>query len=354
MTQVQPTRRDSGPLLDVQGLSIEFNTAKRGWVRVVRDASLTIAPGTARALVGESGSGKTVTSLSILGLLPKAQSRVATGSVMFAGRDLTKLSERGLRKVRGGDISMIFQEPMTSLNPAYTIGDQIAETVRQHRPVSRREAWARAVEVLDLVGIPAAARRARDYPHSFSGGMRQRASIAMAIACNPKLLIADEPTTALDVTVQAAILELLRNLQSELGMAVLLVTHDLGVVADFCQDVTVMYAGEAVETGDASSLFAHPRHPYTRGLIDSLPQQAGPGEDLVSIPGVVPLPWDMPQGCAFAPRCGHFLDGTCNQEHPPLATLPGGQQSRCLRWEHLARQNQATLDPSKTGADHAS
>ncbi len=353
MTKIQTASPDAAPLLEVQGLSVEFSTTRQGWVRVVRDASLSIEPGRARALVGESGSGKTVTSLSILGLLPKAQSRVAAGSIMFGGRDLTTLPERELRKIRGGEISMIFQEPMTSLNPAYTIGDQIAETVRQHRSSSRRQAWARAVEVLDLVGIPAAARRARDYPHSFSGGMRQRASIAMAIACNPRLLIADEPTTALDVTVQAAILELLRDLQGELGMAVLLVTHDLGVVADFCQDVTVMYAGEAVETGDVSAIFAQPRHPYTRGLIDSLPQQAGPGEELVSIPGVVPAPWEMPQGCAFGPRCAHFVPDVCDQEHPSLRMLSEGHQSRCLRWQELPSLTQTTLIENPSGATHA-
>lgn len=318
------------PLLKVDGLVVEFATSQ-GWVPVVRGASLEVGAGSVRALVGESGSGKTVTSLAVLGLLPKAHSRVTAGSVVFEGRDLTGLSERALRRVRGNEIAMIFQEPMTSLNPAYTIGDQIAETVRHHRKSSRRQAWTRAVEVLDLVGIPAAARRAHDYPHSFSGGMRQRAMIAMAIACDPRLLIADEPTTALDVTVQSGILSLLRDLQRDLGMAILLVTHDLGVVAQFCQDVTVMYAGEPVEVAGVGELFSTPGHPYSEGLIRSLPQQSAVGEDLVFIPGLVPQPGAMPPGCSFAPRCEFARPGTCDHRRPDLVTLASGRRTRCLR-----------------------
>ncbi|MGN7133839.1 ABC transporter ATP-binding protein [Rhodococcoides corynebacterioides] len=317
-------------LLAIDGLRVEFRT-EAGWTPVVTDAHLDLAPGGTRALVGESGSGKTVTALSVLGLLPKHNSRVAAGTIEFAGDDLLGKSERQMQRIRGREIAMIFQEPMTSLNPVFTVGEQIAETVRIHRGTTRKRAWARAVEVLDLVGIPAAARRAKDYPHSFSGGMRQRAMIAMSIACEPKLLIADEPTTALDVTVQAGILALLRRLRSELGTAVLLVTHDLGVVADFCDDVTVMYAGEPVETGPVEPLFANPLHPYTSGLLASLPQRIAPGDDLVAIPGMVPRPEQMPVGCRFAPRCTHARAGVCDGDHPPLVPMGGDRSTRCVR-----------------------
>ncbi|HQE45903.1 MAG: ABC transporter ATP-binding protein [Microbacteriaceae bacterium] len=323
-------QRSGSELLSIRDLNIEF-FARGKWTRVVSDAALDLKPGGSLALVGESGSGKTVTSLSILQLLPKNISRVTNGSINFDGRDLLKLSEAQMRDVRGGEIGMIFQEPMTSLNPVFTVGDQIAETVRRHRKVSRKEAWARAVEVLDLVGIPAAARRAKDYPHSFSGGMRQRAMIAMAISCEPKLLLADEPTTALDVTVQASVLQLLRQLQDDLGTAVLLVTHDLGVVADFCDDVTVMYAGEPVEVAPVDDLFGRPSHPYSAGLLRSLPQRTPPGEELTAIPGMVPQPDQLPPGCRFAPRCDFALAGVCDVEHPELVQLQGGQLSRCIR-----------------------
>lgn len=328
--ETTPEQAGTGSLLSIRDLNIEF-FARDAWTRVVSDASLDLKPGGSLALVGESGSGKTVTSLSILQLLPKAISRVTNGSINFAGQDLLKLPESRMREVRGGEISMIFQEPMTSLNPVFTVGDQIAETVRQHRKVSKKEAWARAVEVLDLVGIPAAARRAKDYPHSFSGGMRQRAMIAMAISCEPKLLLADEPTTALDVTVQASVLQLLRRLQDELGMAVLLVTHDLGVVADFCDDVTVMYAGEPVEVAPVDDLFGRPSHPYSAALLRSLPQRTPPGEELTSIKGMVPQPDQLPPGCRFAPRCDFALAGVCDVEHPDLVKLGTGQLSRCIR-----------------------
>lgn len=319
-----------GNLLSIHDLNVEFY-GRGAWTRVVTDASLDLKTGGSLALVGESGSGKTVTSLSILQLLPRGNSRVPGGSITFEGRELLTLPERQMQRVRGGEIGMIFQEPMTSLNPVFTVGDQIAETVRRHRNVSRKDAWARAVEVLDLVGISAAARRARDYPHSFSGGMRQRAMIAMAISCEPKLLIADEPTTALDVTVQAGILKLLRQLQNDLGMAVLLVTHDLGVVADFCDDVTVMYAGEPVELSDVDRLFHHPVHPYTSALLRSLPQRTAPGDELVTIPGMVPPPDQLPRGCRFAPRCDFALAGVCDATHPELTVLPTQQTTRCLR-----------------------
>ena len=327
-TASEPTTAED--LLSIRDLNIEF-FARGAWTRVVSDAALNLKTGGSLALVGESGSGKTVTSLSILKLLPKQISRVSKGTISFAGTDLLNATELRMRQIRGGEIGMIFQEPMTSLNPVFTVGDQIAETVRQHRKVSRKEAWARAVEVLDLVGIPAAARRAKDYPHSFSGGMRQRAMIAMAISCEPKLLLADEPTTALDVTVQASVLQLLRRLQDELGMAVLLVTHDLGVVADFCDDVTVMYAGEPVEVAPVDDLFGRPAHPYSAGLLRSLPQRTPPGQELTAIRGMVPQPDQLPPGCRFAPRCDFALEGVCDVEHPELVKLGNGQLTRCIR-----------------------
>ncbi|MBY6410834.1 ABC transporter ATP-binding protein [Rhodococcus sp. BP-252] len=317
-------------LLSIDDLQVEFRT-EAGWTPVVTGAHLDLAAGGTRALVGESGSGKTVTALSILGLLPKHNSRVTRGTIDFAGENLLDADDARMRSIRGREIAMIFQEPMTSLNPVFTVGEQIAETVRAHMGSSRKQAWARAIEVLDLVGIPAAARRAKDYPHSFSGGMRQRAMIAMSIACDPKLLIADEPTTALDVTVQAGVLQLLRRLQSELGTAVLLVTHDLGVVADFCDEVTVMYAGEPVETAHADHLFAEPLHPYTAGLLESLPQRIAPGDDLVAIPGMVPRPEQMPSGCRFSPRCRHSVAGTCDGRHPELIEIRSDRSTRCVR-----------------------
>ncbi|GEL21210.1 ABC transporter ATP-binding protein [Pseudonocardia sulfidoxydans NBRC 16205] len=318
------------PLLRIRDLRIEF-ADDDGWQRVVDGAHLDVRPGGARALVGESGSGKTVTALAVMGLLPRRHSRIPTGRIELAGQNLLDLTERQLRPIRGTELAMIFQEPMTSLNPAYTVGEQIAETVRVHTGASRKDAWRRAVEVLGEVGIPAAARRAAEYPHTFSGGMRQRVMIAMAISCRPKLLIADEPTTALDVTVQAAILALLRELQETTSMAVLLVTHDLGVVADFCDDVTVMYAGQPVEEADTVELFASPRHPYTSGLLRAMPQSAHPGLDLSSIPGVVPRADRMPPGCRFHPRCSHAQEGLCDIVEPDLLPLDGTRASRCLR-----------------------
>ncbi|OZC52905.1 dipeptide ABC transporter ATP-binding protein DppD [Rhodococcus sp. RS1C4] len=325
----KPERTGHG-LLSIRDLQVEFRTDS-GWTPVVTGAQLDLEPGGTRALVGESGSGKTVTALSVLGLLPKHNSRITGGKIEFDGTDLLGKTESQMRRIRGREIAMIFQEPMTSLNPVFTVGEQIAETVRAHMGRSRKQAWARAVEVLDLVGIPAAARRAKDYPHSFSGGMRQRAMIAMSIACDPKLLIADEPTTALDVTVQAGVLQLLRRLQADLGTAVLLVTHDLGVVADFCDEVTVMYAGEPVETGHADDVFDEPLHPYTAGLLASLPQRIKPGDDLVAIPGMVPRPENMPVGCRFAPRCSHSRAGTCDSKHPESIEIRDGRSTRCVR-----------------------
>ncbi|GAA1100903.1 ABC transporter ATP-binding protein [Pseudonocardia alni] len=319
-------------LLGVSDLRVEFAT-DHGWSTVVAGTTFSVGEHEIVGLVGESGSGKTVTGLSVLGLLPRGVGRVASGSVTLGGRDLLGLSERELRSVRGNEVAMVFQEPMTSLNPAFRIGDQIAETVRLHRGGSQRAARDRAVEVLDLVGIPHARRRADDYPHEFSGGMRQRAMIAMAVSCEPSLLIADEPTTALDVTIQAQVLELLASMQAELGMSVLLVTHDLGVVAEVCERVVVMYAGQVVEQAQVGELFDHPRHPYTEGLLAAMPQLGSRGHRLPSIPGRTPEPWAMPPGCRFAPRCEYALPAC--EEPPSLLTTRPDHLSRCLRHDEL-------------------
>ena len=336
MTQVATVEQATGAgsaLLTVDGLTLQFATAA-GWLTVVEDVGFHVRAGEVVGLVGESGSGKTVTSLGIMGLLPPRSSRRAHGSVWMGGRELTALDDAAMRKVRGDEISMIFQEPMTSLNPAFTVGNQIAEAVRLHRDASRREARARAVEMLDLVGIPDATRRAGDYPHAFSGGMRQRAMIAMALACEPKLLIADEPTTALDVTIQAQVLDLIRSLQQALGMAVLFVTHDLGVVADICDRVVVMYAGQVVEDAPASSLFGRPRHPYADALLASMPQLGATEIHLHVIPGQVPTPDRMPVGCRFHPRCEHAVDACAAEPVELLPTSTGGSV-RCIRAEEL-------------------
>jgi peptide/nickel transport system ATP-binding protein len=325
---------EPAPVLEVENLAVEFITPE-GWVRVVDDVSFTVRPGETVGLVGESGSGKTVSVLAVMGLLPEGQGRVAGGSAKLGGRDLIGLDDKALRKVQGSDVAMIFQEPMTSLNPAFTIGNQIAESVRAHRRVSKKEAWRRAVEMLELVGIPDAAQRVNEYPHNFSGGMRQRAMIAMALACDPKVLIADEPTTALDVTIQAQILELLRRLQRELGMAIVFVTHDLGVVAEICDLVAVLYGGQTVERAAVDDLFARPRHPYTEALMASIPQAAPPGDHLRVIPGVVPRPDEMPAGCHFHPRC-EYAQPRCAEAPIGVTVLGPGAEVRCVRHDELA------------------
>ncbi|MHA6629746.1 ABC transporter ATP-binding protein [Pseudonocardia sichuanensis] len=327
------TEPPAAPLLHVDGLCVDFAT-DHGWANVVRDVSFTVAEREIVGLVGESGSGKTVTGLSVLGLVPTPPGRRSGGRILFQGRDLTALPERALRDIRGNEISMIFQEPMTSLNPAFTVGDQIAETVRRHRGGARRDATARAVEMLDLVGIPNAARRVHAYPHEFSGGMRQRAMIAVALACDPKVLIADEPTTALDVTIQAQILELLLSLRDRIGMAVLLVTHDLGVVAEICDRVVVMYAGQVVECAAAGPLFEAPRMPYTEGLLAAMPQLGSREGRLASIPGRTPEPWNMPVGCRFHPRCP-YTEPKCTEGEVPLLAVTPGRDSRCVRTDEL-------------------
>ena len=290
------------PLLQVRGLNVAFDT-DAGRIQPVRGVSLDVAAGQTVALVGESGCGKSVTAMSILRLIPQPPGRVLGGQIIFEGRDLLTLSEKQMRPVRGKDIAMVFQEPMTSLNPVYTIGEQIAEAIRLHQGVGRREAFAIAQQSLADVGIGDPQRRLHEYPHQMSGGMRQRVMIAMALSCRPKLLIADEPTTALDVTIQAQILELLRALQEQQGMSILLITHDLGVVAENAEVVGVMYAGRIVELASVEELFDHPRHPYTVGLFQSVPVLGRQCERLATIPGAVPNPARLPGGCKFHPRC---------------------------------------------------
>jgi oligopeptide transport system ATP-binding protein len=315
-------------LLSVEDLRVEFWT-RRGTVHAVNGISFEIAPGETLGIVGESGCGKSVTSLAVLGILPRA-GRVASGRAVFEGRDLIGLSDRELRRIRGREIGMIFQDPMTSLNPVLTVGRQIRESLQTHMGMQRRQAEARAVELLDQVGIPSARDRVSDYPHQFSGGMRQRAMIAMALACEPKLLIADEPTTALDVTIQAQILQLLRDLTAEHGTALILITHDLGVVAGMCERVHVMYAGMMMETGTAEQVFATPRHPYTFGLLQSVPRLDTPrGRKLHPIEGA---PRDMlrpPTSCPFAPRCAYEVP-LSRQEVPPLVEVEPGHRVACF------------------------
>ena len=331
-------------MLEIHDLVTEFPTRK-GVVRAVNGVTFDLEQGEILAVVGESGSGKSVTSLSIMGLLQKP-GHVAGGSITFDGRDLLSLSESEMEQVRGGNISMIFQEPMTSLNPVYRVGDQIVEAIQAHEQVDKKDAWARAVEMLRLVGIPSPEERAHDYPHQMSGGMRQRVMIAMALSCNPKVLIADEPTTALDVTIQAQILELIYKLRSEFNMAVLLITHDLGVVSEVADRVVVMYCGQVVEEGEKFELFEHPLHPYTLGLLRSIPrleeQNAG---RLYMIKGSVPNPLNMPAGCPFSDRCERCTD-RCRAEAPQLKLLPGTTRKvRCHLYEdadEIARAVEAT------------
>jgi len=336
------------PLLQVRHLQTHFFT-DAGLVKAVEDVSFTVNAGETLAVVGESGSGKSVTSLSIMGLIPNPPGRIVGGEILFRTRegpvvDLVQLPAKALRKLRGRDIAMIFQEPMTSLDPVFTVGAQIAEAAALHLGMNRHAARKRALDMLDLVEIPAARQRVDEYPHQLSGGMRQRVMIAVALACNPSLLIADEPTTALDVTIQTQILALLDKLRREVGMAVLFVTHNLGVVAEIADRVVVMYGGRVVEEADVHSLFKRPRHPYTRGLLECLPRRAldetsadestKARRRLNAIPGQVASPLDPLPGCAFAPRCALVLP-ECSAAMPPLAALSAGQRSRCLRWEML-------------------
>jgi oligopeptide/dipeptide ABC transporter ATP-binding protein len=321
------------PVLTVDELSVAFAT-EHGWVPVTDRVSFDVGARETVGLVGESGCGKSVTALSIMRLIPMPPGRIDSGRALFQGRNLAALSEEEMSELRGNRIAMVFQEPMTSLDPAFTVGEQIAEVVRRHRGAHRREAWRRAVEMLGVVGIPVPQRRADEYPHAFSGGMRQRVMIAMALACEPVLLIADEPTTALDVTIQAQIIDLLRDLQERFQMSLLLVTHDLGVVADLCHRVIVMYAGQVVESGTADQIFYSPRHPYTEALFECLPQLAR-GRRLAGIPGTVPPPHAFPAACRFHPRCRHAVGGRCDVQAPELLGDGAGHSVRCLRADEL-------------------
>jgi peptide/nickel transport system ATP-binding protein len=325
--------RAAETVLDVKNLQTVFFTSS-GMFRAVDDVSFTVRRGETLAIVGESGCGKSVTALSVMRLVPDPPGRIVGGSVTLEGTDLLGLDEAAMRKIRGDRISMIFQEPMTSLNPVMRIGDQITEAVQLHRSMTNKEAWKQAVEMLRLVRIPEPERRAQEYPHQLSGGMRQRAMIAMALACRPTLLIADEPTTALDVTIQAQILALIVDLQQKLGTGLILITHDLGVVAQTAQRVIVMYAGKKVEEAGVEALFENPRHPYTRGLMASMPAVISLGAKtdarLTEIPGMVPSLTNLPAGCAFAPRCRFAID-RCRAEYPPLQDFGDNHRAACWR-----------------------
>jgi len=322
-------------LLQVKNLSTHFHVDGRE-AHAVEDVTFDIFEDEMLGIVGESGSGKSVTSLSIMRLIPDPPGKIAAGEILFEGRDLLKLSYDEMREIRGRDIAMIFQEPMTSLNPVFTIGMQVAESLRFHDDISKEESMRRAIEVLDQVGIPDAARRLGDYPHQFSGGMRQRVMIAMALICKPALLIADEPTTALDVTIQAQILDLMKDLQkTRAGAAILLITHDLAVVAETCDRVIVMYGGQIQETASITELFDDPQHPYTKGLLNSIPHMQDKGSLLKAIPGNVPSIFEFPAGCRFNSRCTEAVD-RCHQEIPKLHEVSPGHSVRCHLVEETA------------------
>ncbi|KIL44596.1 ABC transporter ATP-binding protein [Jeotgalibacillus soli] len=320
-------------LLEVMDLKTHFHTGS-GVVPSVDGVSFDIKKGEKIAIVGESGSGKSVTSLSIMGLVG-SPGRIEDGKLAFEGKDLTKLSKKEMRKLRGNEIAMIFQEPLTSLNPLFTVGNQISESIKLHQKVTSKVAKQKSIEMLEKVGIPRPDKIFSSYPHSLSGGMRQRVMIAMALSCNPKLLIADEPTTALDVTIQAQILELMKDLNEELETSILLITHDLGVVAEMVDTVMVMYAGQIVEHTDVYTLFREPKHPYTKGLMDSTPKVHMLDEELVSIEGTVPNPLSMPKGCRFHPRCQFAMD-KCVSEQPELMELNDNHKVRC--WLHEEKE----------------
>ncbi|ONG47399.1 ABC transporter ATP-binding protein [Pseudoroseomonas deserti] len=321
-------------LLEIRNLTTAFGT-ESGQVTAIEDISFGIEPGEILGIVGESGSGKSVTALTVMGLLPRPPAKILSGSVMFDGQDLTKLSERQLQKIRGPGIAMIFQEPMTSLNPVFRIGEQIMETIRAHERLSPRALRDRAVQLLAKVGIPSPERRMDDYPHQLSGGQRQRVMIAIALACNPRLLIADEPTTALDVTIQAQILDLLMDLRDELGMAIMIITHNMGVVAETADRVLVMYAGRIVEQSPVERLFDAPLHPYTRGLLDCVPSLEHDRPRLVAIPGSLPEPARRPSGCRFRPRCAHAAPA-CAETLPILAERAPAHAAACIRLPEIA------------------
>jgi len=335
-------------LVEVKNLKTHFFT-EEGVVKAVDGVDFEIAPGETVGIVGESGCGKSVTSLSIMRLVESPPGRIVEGEIMFKGRDLTKISEKEMRKIRGNEISMIFQEPMTSLNPVYTVGDQISEAIILHKKASKKEARSQAVEMLRKVGIPLPEQRVDEYPHQLSGGMRQRVMIAMALSCDPELLIADEPTTALDVTIQAQILDLMNSLKKEFGMAIMMITHDLGVIAEVSDRIAVMYAGRIMEYTDANSLFQNPMHPYTWGLMRSIPLLHKEVEKLDAIPGIVPSPLDFPAGCKFNTRC-FLADEQCHQEEPPIEEREDGHQVRCWHVDRLQEHKKQKMEQEAESA----
>ena len=319
---------ESDVVLEVKGLQVAFKVSKKDTLTAIRDVTFTVHRGETLGIVGESGCGKSVTANSIMRLLPKQTSMITGGSILFDGNDLTKATDKEMRDIRGRKISMIFQDPMTSLNPVYRIGDQLVEMYQAHEKIDKKDAWAKGTEMLREVGIPSPETRMFEYPHEMSGGMRQRVMIAMALSARPELLIADEPTTALDVTIQAQVLDLMKELRSSLNTAVMLITHDMGVVAENSDYVLVMYAGEAVEYADVKTIFTSPRHPYTQGLLASLPRVDRNTERLNTIEGTVPSLAQMPEGCRFCTRCPYATD-KCRQEHPELVDA-GGHPVRCF------------------------
>ena len=321
-------------LLDVQGLTTAFMTG-RGEIAAIEDVSFSLKEGEILGIVGESGSGKSVTALTIMGLLPTPPARIAAGTVLFQGQELTKLSSREMQRIRGPGIAMIFQEPMTSLNPVFSIGDQIMETIRAHENLPAAALRKRAIDMLDKVGIPSPARRLDDYPHQMSGGQRQRVMIAIALACNPKLLIADEPTTALDVTIQAQILDLLMDLRDEFRMAIMIITHNMGVIAETADRVLVMYAGRVIEEAPVARVFDHPVHPYTRGLLECVPSITEDRARLIAIPGTLPDPARRPPGCRYSVRC-RYAQPSCSEALPPLILEEADHWAACLRAKELA------------------
>jgi len=325
--------KGGAPLLEIKNLRTYFYT-EEGTVKAVDGLDLTLHEGETLAVVGESGCGKSVTSLSILGLVVTPPGKIEEGEILFHGEDLLRKSEKEMRKIRGNEISMIFQEPLTSLNPVFTVGRQIMETLTLHRGMDKRAAHAEAVRLLAQVGIPNPEKAVNDYPHQLSGGMRQRVMIAMALSCEPRILIADEPTTALDVTIQAQILRLLADMKRQTRTSIILITHDLGIVAQVAENVVVMYAGQAVEYGDVNAIFADPLHPYTEGLLKSIPKIGEKRERLYSIEGMVPSQKNYPKGCRFAPRC-EYATQKCHERKPELMTRQDGRRVRCWRYEEV-------------------
>ncbi|MDO9318660.1 MAG: ABC transporter ATP-binding protein [Gammaproteobacteria bacterium] len=341
----------SETILSVRNLVTEFDTDE-GRVRAVDDVSFDVKAGHTLGIVGESGCGKSVTALSIMRLLPQPIGQIVGGQILLQGEDLRQLSIEKMQKIRGARIGMVFQEPMTALNPVHTIGRQLTEVLLLHKPISKNQALREAVAMLDKVGIPAPDIRMGEYPHQLSGGMRQRVVIAMALACQPSLLIADEPTTALDVTIQAQILELIKELQNDMGMAVMLITHDLGVIAETCSSVVVMYAGKVAEKGSVYDVFDHPTHPYTRGLLESIPRlDSVPKSHLSIIPGMVPGLLDLPAGCRFENRC-RFRKDSCTRAVPSIETVNSGHEVSCFEWRDLKENASVNGNPG-TGGDSA-